>query len=336
MKNVDLFYFSITYYIVNTYLKMTEAGYESVLSSDALKTKRVFKLFGYPISHSMAPMLHNSLWEAQGIPWRYELFETKTLSDCLPVLEQEDVGGSAVTMPFKVDFVKEIDSLSDAGTTIGSINTVYKRREAATGKLVKIGTNTDCLGIRDAFLFNYPGLDKTTAGLPGMVIGGGGTCRAAVYALWKFFGVSKIYLVNRLEHELDDIIKHFKSVNCPIEVFRVLDAEQAKTLEVPAIVISAVPDFAPVTPEEIQARGAVEVFLNNPKKGYLLEMCYHPSPKTQFYKISEARGWKTIMGVHAMVAQGVAQQLLWNEQDVPKEAIEKAYKIVMEKVESNH
>ena len=45
-----------------------------------LPSKRFF-LFGTPIAHSMSPTLHNTAFEALGLPHKYELFETETVGE---------------------------------------------------------------------------------------------------------------------------------------------------------------------------------------------------------------------------------------------------------------
>jgi hypothetical protein len=38
-----------------------------------------------------------------------------------------------------------------------------------------------------------------------------GACRAAIYALWKWMGVSKVYMVNKLEPEVKVIVDSIKA-----------------------------------------------------------------------------------------------------------------------------
>ena len=195
---------------------------------------------------------------------------------------------------------------------IGAINTVFQRK-SSTGEIRYIGTNTDCVGIREAFLQNFPRILSKSRGAVGLIIGGGGACRSAVYTLWKWLGVKRIYMVCRLKGEVDTIIESFKNTAFEGELIYVGSVDEAKALDAPIVVVGTVPDFLPKTEGEILARELTNVLLGKEQKGYILEMCYHPEPKTTFFKLAEKAGWKVLPGTESMIYQGVAQQVLWTE-----------------------
>ena len=97
--------------------------------------------------------------------------------------------GSAVTMPNKVAIIPQLDEMTPECQAVGACNTIYRRG----GKL--IGTNTDIVGIAESFLHNTS--ESSFKGRPGMVVGGGGAARSAVYALVKSMQCTTVYLVNR-------------------------------------------------------------------------------------------------------------------------------------------
>ncbi|OCL07636.1 NAD-P-binding protein [Glonium stellatum] len=293
-------------------LQASYAYGSSPLSATSLSEPRQTFLFGYPIAHSMAPTLHATLFEGLKVPWTYRLLETPDTSLFLPALKDPACIGCAITMPHKVALISAVDDITDEGRMIGAINTVFQRK-SSSGKLRYIGTNTDCVGVREAFLQNFPDILLESQGAPGLVIGGGGACRSAIYALWKWMGVRKIYLVNRLEEEVDAIINSFYNSGLNGELIYVGSVEQARQLEAPVIIVGTVLDFSPKEPGEILARELMEVFLTKEKKGYVLEMCYHPKPRTAFYELAEKAGWKVVPGTEPMIYQGVAQQVLWTE-----------------------
>ncbi|KAI1378558.1 NAD(P)-binding protein [Hypoxylon crocopeplum] len=268
-------------------------GTSALDHSSRLQQLRTF-LFGYP-----SPM------------------ETQDASKFIPSLKAPDVIGCAVTMPYKVSMMTAVDEVTAEAKVIGAINTVFIRK-GPDGSPRYIGTNTDCIGVREAFLQNIPDLLKHSTGKPGLVIGGGGACRSAVYALWKWLGTSKIYLVNRLESEVTDVVKSLKAAGFGGELIYVSSVEMANALESPALVVGTIPDFPPRGEGEIAARDIVNRFLSKENKGYVLEMCYHPKPKTEFFEIAAAAGWKVLYGTEPMIYQGVAQQVLWTEMPLDK------------------
>lgn len=253
--------------------------------------------------------------------------ETQDTSEFLPALKQDDIIGCAVTMPYKVSMMSVVDELTEEGRIIGAINTVFLRK-VADESTKYIGTNTDCIGVREAFIQNCPGILEKSAGKPGLVIGGGGACRAAIYALWKWLGASKVYMVNRLESEVKLVMDSLKSAGFGGELVWVSSVEEANALEAPALIVGTVPDFPPKEEGEILARKISEAFLSKEQKGYILEMCYHPEPKTEFYHIAVKAGWNVLFGTESMIWQGVAQQVLWAEIPLEKFQMEETQKVV--------
>lgn len=303
-----------------------DRGSSFVVENKTSKRLRTF-LFGYPIAHSMAPLLHSTLFTGLKIPWTYDLMESQDASKFLPALKQPDVIGCAVTMPYKVTMMSAVDEVTEDGRMVGAINTVFLRK-GEDGRTKYIGTNTDCTGVREAFLQNFPAIQDIAAGRPALVIGGGGACRAAVYSLWKWFGVSKIYMVNRLESEVLAVIESFQEVGFTGNLVWVGSEEQAHELDAPVLVVGTVPDFPPKEKGEILAKNISDVFLNKENKGYVLEMCYHPNPHTAFFDAAERKGWKVLSGTESMIYQGVAQQVLWTNLPLERFCLDEAKSVI--------
>jgi quinate dehydrogenase len=210
-------------------------------------------------------------------------------------------------MPHKVAILKHLDGLTPEGTSVGAVNTLFIRQDPATGKRLYMGTNTDVVGIRDAFYQNVSNPDTVFHNRPGLVIGGGGAARSAVYALRTFMKASKIYLVNRDRAEVKAVIDECTARGYGGELIDVATVEQAENLEGVGAIVACVPDFLPITEEEKEARQVLECFLAKEHKGVLLEMCYHPQPWTEIAEITQQAGWKVILGTEAMIYQGFEQ-----------------------------
>jgi quinate dehydrogenase len=293
-------------------LRQSYAYGDSTLAADARVKSLKTYLFGYPIAHSKAPVLHSTIYSNVGIPWTYTLIESTDKSDFIPKLRAPDCIGAAITMPHKIAFISEVDDLTEEGSMIGAINTVFMRKDRE-GRTRYIGTNTDCIGVREAFLQNCPGITARSKGAAALVIGGGGASRSAIYALWKWMGSSKIYLVNRLKSEVDATIEWFTNTNFDAELIYVASVEQASELVAPVLVVGTIPDTVPETPGEILAQNIARVFMEKELKGVVLEMCYHPSPTTAFFTLATDLGWEVLPGTEPMIHQGIAQQVLWQE-----------------------
>lgn len=99
-----------------------------------------FCLIGYPLGHSMSPLIHKELFKENGIDASYELVEIDpaVLNDSFESLKQ--YRGFNVTIPHKIGIIPALDKLSDRAELFGAVNTVDVKSDCITGH------NTDCFG----------------------------------------------------------------------------------------------------------------------------------------------------------------------------------------------
>jgi shikimate dehydrogenase len=175
------------------------------MNKDALKvngnSKKSFKSFciiGDPVSHSLSPLMHNSAFSSLNLNYSYIAFRVpeKELEETIYSLKKLHIAGFNVTLPHKVNVVNFIDDLSDEAEKAGAVNTVNNE----DGKL--IGYNTDIHGIM-APLENRQ-IDFNNIEI--LVMGAGGSCRAALVALSEKKNIKKINIVNRDQKKLEKII----------------------------------------------------------------------------------------------------------------------------------
>ena len=318
----------------------------SAEATKRLSKRKTVYLFGQPITHSVSPTFHNSIFQELGLPWRYLRLDSQDPEDLVWVMQETSFVGAAITMPNKMKSMAHVDVLSEHARKIGCINTVFTRKSDTTScrpgstdpwgrARVCIGTNTDWIGIRDALLRGQPDIGQSLEGRPAMVIGGGATCRSAVYALTNGLGANTVYLVNRFVHEVDAVIEHFHCVGMKAPLQHLATVEQAQGLNSPpAVIISAIPDHEPVTDLERTVRAiAATVFeKTSGPNNVFLEMCYDPSPKTALVRLASQSGWQVVTGIDVMTYQAIAQSVLWTEknlEDLPLEAATEAMKDVL-------
>ena len=234
--------------------------------------------------------------------------------------------GSGVTMPHKLAILPELDDLTPECRAVGACNTVFWRGSQL------VGTNTDTVGVCESFYQNVP--ENIFRNRPGMVIGGGGAARSAVYALVKYMGCKTVYLVNRDPGEVKAVMKWCKAQGYGDGLVHVSTVAQAESLEGAGAIVACVPNYPPVTDAEWEARIIIECFLSKPHKGAILEMCYHPVVWTEIAAISEKAGWKVILGTEAMIYQGFQQAQHWTGKalaDLPVEQAKEAIAIELSK-----
>lgn len=151
-------------------------------------TTRLCAVFGYPIRHSLSPVLFNAAFEACSLDWVHLAFEVDEagLADAFAAVRTLPIGGANLTMPLKTAAVELLDEVSDAARALAAVNCVVND----TGRL--IGHNTDGDGFVDSL--RAAGVDP--AGLRCVVLGAGGAARSVIRALGGA-GASEIVVVNR-------------------------------------------------------------------------------------------------------------------------------------------
>ncbi|RMZ72413.1 quinate dehydrogenase [Pyrenophora seminiperda CCB06] len=272
----------------------------------------------------MSPLLHSTVYTALHLHWAQYPLETLDMSLFLHLLKHPHCYGASVTMPHKVAILSHLDGLTDEGRDVGAVNTIFVEEEEG-GKRRYMGTNTDVVGIRDAFGENVE--RGRYEGRAAVVVGGGGAARSAVYALRKWMGVGDIYLVNRDPTEIHSVITECIIRGYGTSLHHVSTVAQAQALPGVGAIISCVPNFPPVTPAEVEARSVLTCFLQKAHKGALLEMCYHPTTWTEIAEEGKKEGWQVVLGTEALIYQGLEQDRYWTGRevrDLPVGAVQEA------------
>ncbi|KAL5363124.1 hypothetical protein BJX96DRAFT_177796 [Aspergillus floccosus] len=280
-------------------------------------------LYGKPIARSLSPLLHSILFKSVGASWTFHLAETTSSDEFLSKLHNPNAIGASITMPNKVSFQPLLDDLTDEARAIGAVNTAFIRLSPG-GQRRYIGTNTDCVGIRDTIVQHEPQAAVRAQGRPALVVGGGGAARSAIYALWKWFRPSEIYIANRLKSEVDTLVSYFRSAIPGIQLRHLDRVEWAARLPSPYIVVGTIPDHPPSEPGEVLCWNICYTMLKKVEKGILVDMCYMPSPLTRLVMAARDNGWQTISGREVLVRVCTAQQILWTEQPPSKQGVTEA------------
>jgi pentafunctional AROM polypeptide len=296
--------------------QISAADIRKVLSLVGEISPKTFCLFGKPIQSSRSPALHNALFQATGLPHSYILRESDNASQEVEFIRSPNFGGASVTIPLKLDFMDLIDSVDDAAKTIGAVNTIVPSRGLG-GKTVLSGYNTDWQGM--VLSLRNAGAQTTLSGTPesALVVGGGGTARAALFAL-KSMGYSPLFLVGRNPSKLTSLGASFPS-NYDIRILSSeADVKGLVPYQLPSVSIGTIPGDAPIDPIMEKVLGAVfhcstsqqSDAVTAPRKRILLEMAYKPAV-TPLVTLAASAGWAIVPGLEALVGQGVYQFKLW-------------------------
>ncbi|KAF9808506.1 hypothetical protein IEO21_07861 [Rhodonia placenta] len=297
--------------------QLSFAQIQSALHLIGQSPSQRFYLFGNPIAHSMSPTLHNTAFEILGLPHTYDLLETDSVGEKIrAALASPEFGGASVTIPFKLDIIPLLDSLSPEAEAIGAVNTIVPRR-GTDGSLLLYGDNTDWLGIMQCIRSTWPNaaLKPDTA----LVIGAGGTSRAAIYALGRL-GVNTVYIYNRTRSSVQALVEAFPGVK--VEAIDTL-GRWPQGGRPPSIVISTVP--ASATTADLEVKNALylpsSIFATG-SEGVVVDMAYKPAETPLLVLASDvAKRWKRVRGVEVLLEQGYRQFNLWTGRRCPRRAV---------------
>lgn len=142
---------------------------------------------GWPVAHSRSPAIQNAALDAVGLTgWRYQLLPIppELLAETIPALAGAGFRGVNVTIPHKEAALALATDPTPRAAAIGAANTlVFEPGRGITAD------NTDAPALLDA-------LPLEPAGRTALVLGAGGSARAAVWALLDA-GAAEVRVWNR-------------------------------------------------------------------------------------------------------------------------------------------
>lgn len=294
--------------------------------------KQLFGIIGYPLGHSLSPLLHN--WGFQGnnieagyTAWPLEECDVAQFMGALKLLK---IQGLSVTIPHKQAVMAHCDKLTKAAKDIGAVNTLYWEN----GELW--GGNTDIVGFLAPL--KDMGIGETIKPQTALILGAGGAARAVVAGL-KDLGIPHIYIANRTFSRAEALADDFMDeADCQSNIIAISWEECAKYMG--EIVVNTTPcgmssssnDIADASPLSVAdfeaARNILEVLPEemqngdeDAKKGAIApcllayDLVYSPL-MTPFMQCASKAGWKTQDGLDMFVAQGCEQFRLWTGHDL--------------------
>lgn len=266
-------------------------------------------LVGIGVTHSIAPNMHNYIAKSLGLPWNFYATECPTTEELVELAQNPITAGLVVTMPYKGTIMEHLDDRDELVSIIGACNNVYYTNN---GPRRVCGTNTDWRGIKGCLLEKGEEKRRPCAESPAsaLIIGAGGASRAAVYALTEHLFCPTIYVLNRDDEEVANLIRDSKKLPNPPSIIHIKTMDQAEKLPSPYYIVGTVPDFEPATETEIQVASIMKHFLSRSEKGVLLDMCFKPR-RTRMIKLAEQLGWPCVEGTHVIGYQIEEQWCLW-------------------------
>jgi len=135
-------------------------------------TTKLLGVIGYPIAHSLSPVMHNSAIGHLGMDYVYLPLPVKpeNLSQAIEGFRAIDLQGFNVTIPHKQAILPLLTEVSAIAHAVGAVNTVWWTGHHWAG------TNTDVAGFVAPLKAGERDWSQATA----VVLGNGGAARAVV------------------------------------------------------------------------------------------------------------------------------------------------------------
>lgn len=128
-----------------------------------------YAVIGYPLKHTLSPVIHNANFDELSIDADYYALEVKPedLGNIKAYVDKHQLSGFNVTVPHKENIMKYLDEIDPAAEKIGAVNTVLVKDGCY------YGCNTDVTGYMKAFNDAF-GEKKRTV----LILGAGGAAKA--------------------------------------------------------------------------------------------------------------------------------------------------------------
>lgn len=269
---------------------------------------KIYGLAGYPVKHSLSPLMHNAAFKALNINAEYRLFEVKTeeLEEFIKHLSQNNISGLNVTIPYKEKVIPFLDNISSEAKLIGAVNTLRVLQDRLEG------FNTDGEG----FLKHLSeDLGFSPTGKVIAIIGAGGAAKAVSVYLSKTKPKSiTVYDIDKIRAAalVSNLKENFKDIE-----LRCVDSIEELKIEDSDLLVNA----TPIGMKETGPCLVDEKFIA--KNLLVYDLIYNPK-ETKLLRIAKQKGAKISNGLGMLLYQGALSFELWTSQKAPVEIMRKA------------
>jgi shikimate dehydrogenase len=254
-------------------------------------------VLGWPVAHSRSPAMHNAAFAALGLDgWRYQALPVppEVFAETVRALEAAGFAGANVTIPHKEAALALADEASAAARAIGAANTLSFRGGRVSAE------NTDAPGLIAA-------LPEPPAGKRALVLGAGGSARAAVWAL-RQAGAAEVLVWNRTPARAEAVAE-------------ALGARRTAVLGPADLLVNAT---------SVGLRHPSTTFKELPLRADALseyacvvDLVYRPGG-TELLRAARDAGAAVVDGLEILVRQGALSFTIWTGAPAPVEAMREA------------
>jgi 3-dehydroquinate dehydratase/shikimate dehydrogenase len=251
---------------------------------------KVYGVAGNPVNRSLSPIMMNTAFRRETVNAVYLALQTEKIEDLVGLIGQIPIHGVSVTMPHKQTILPYLEHMDPLSAKIGAVNTVSR----VEGKLY--GFNTDVAGI-------LVPLEKRLAvrGAKVLVLGAGGSARAAVFAL-RDKGAD-VFILNRTPEIAAKLAKQ----------------SGAKVIKREAVSKTTFDVILNATPVGMAGNSSPQILgPDDLKTKIVFDLVYNPID-TPLIRLARQQNLTVITGVEMFVQQGARQFEIWTGKPAPED-----------------
>ena len=260
-------------------------------------------VLGWPVAHSRSPAIHNAALDALGMrDWNYQrlpvppqLFEQTVRS-----LHGSGFAGANATISHKRSALLLADRVSDTAREIGAANTLSFTADGTIS-----ADNTDGPGLVAA-------MGPAPRGATALVLGAGGSARAAVWALHRA-GARAVAIWNRTPERARELADEMGA--------RAVDRPENADLLINCTSVGMGLQRSATDDEALNKVGLT--FDQVGEYSYVVDLVYLPG-STPLLAAAAAHGSRTLDGLEVLIAQGALSFELWTGVSPPLDAMRRA------------
>ena len=255
-------------------------------------------IFLHPAGHTRSPAMHNAAYAALGLDAVYLAFDVTPgdLAAAVAGARAMRVRQLSISIPHKEAVIPLLDRVDETARAIGAVNTIVREGGAL------VGSNTDWLGVARALE-----REGALAGKAAVVLGAGGTARAALYALRQ--RGARAVVLNRTPGKAEALARE-------------LGADRAGALEE----LASTPHDILVNTTSVGLRSELSPVAAAALRpgSIVLDAVYDPL-ETRLLRDAKARGARAISGKWMLIEQAREQLRAWSGKEVAASVMEAAF-----------
>jgi shikimate dehydrogenase len=265
---------------------------------------RMAGIIGWPVGHSLSPVMHNAVYDALGMNWRYVAFPVRPehIAEAVAGIRALNLAGVNVTIPHKETVMPHLDELTPAARAIGAVNTIIVEDDTL------IGDNTDVSGFLEA-------LDQAGVPLAGrhaLILGAGGAARAAAWGLLT--RQMRVSLLARTAGRGERLAEDMRCAVPGADIVVVAHSPRSVDLLVNCTPVGMIPE-----PDRSPLPGGLTIDAHMA----VMDMIYRPLETTLLRQARQA-GARVVSGLDMLVYQGIVAFERWTGQLPPADLMRAA------------